>query len=256
MKERILSYLKGETLDFTTGVRLYQSHPGHKKPILHNIKSRPNWEVMRTRLIYELELLVGLPPSNRVSVIEEASTSNQFPIADIPDYEYKIPIEQLSEKQRKLITRKAQLYNYRDKLQKELSSIGTANDQKSITARAECMDKLVEYTLEIKSIHAVLSHFIPNEDGSFPEVPTPNAIEIAISDELESEYHYIDMPHESRLELLRTLQATLPGVKDRAENAEKKKSQQLNAARARRMEQMIMILRDYADQSEQAQATE
>jgi len=250
--EKIKAYFKREELDFNEGVRLYTMMPNHRRPLAQNMKNHPNWEVLQKRLIFELEMMVGYEATNRQAVHQEKAQ----PIIheELKDYEYKIPVEQLTEKERKLVTKKSQYYNFRDALKKELVEIRTLNDAKSITRRAEIMDDIVFYTESIKYIHSVLSKYVPKEDGTMPQAPAePNFI-IQINEELDKEFFYVDMNDEARKELLTSLEATYPGVKERAEKAEKKRSREINQSRAARMYQMIQLLNNYFENADTTSA--
>jgi len=254
MREKILAYLKKDVLDFNEGVRLLQSHPNHKKPVVHNMKLRPHWEVMQTRLIFELETLAGLPTTNRRATFTEAEHPYAASVnEELTAVELKIPFDKLTEKERKLITEKSQLYNHRDRMKKELAAIGTKNDEKSITRRAECMDEITRDTVRIKAIYAVLSKYIPDAKGKLPEV-TP-AIEMEYNKELDDEFHYMDMSDDERSKLLASIEAIYPGVKERAENSERKKQKAINQAYAARIGSMIRLLKyAYSETTESTDA--
>jgi hypothetical protein len=266
-KEKVAQFLISKHLSYEEAIRLYKLHPKHRPAMLANFVNRPAWDVMHKRIVYELENLAGLPHSNRAAVPEsdmpqlsaaKAARSQATSFAEVPievqKFEYLIPTEKLTQEERLAMQDKARLYHYMEKAKAELAKLGTNNDEKTVDARAELVDKIEDFKFRIRAIHEVLKHHYP--DTPKPE-PSPEALPGFVTqfdEDCEKEFRYMKMDYWQRKDLIVRLRSSVVHWQKRADAARKAKTKRDNLTRLERGKLMIRILSDYFDAVKDNQA--
>lgn len=267
LEKKIKDYLSKENLPYWEGVELYSEHPSARRNIIINLNQIWNKEIMHTKLVYELECLVGIEiKSNRKSFLEEKPANVPYTLIDKTkveapvNYEYKVKFEKLPDDLKALVIEKGQLYNHLELKKKELAAIGQVNDDKSVAKRQIILKDMHRMSDKIKFIHALLVKF--DESGKYEAGEIEQLKKQSVggsnqeperSDEeiLENEFKYLGMDYFKRKDLLTRLRSSVVKQEQRAEESDKKEIKEKNLQKAALGRKMIAILEQWFEENQE-----
>ncbi|MDF1546406.1 MAG: hypothetical protein P1P88_01200 [Bacteroidales bacterium] len=263
LNKNIKQYLKQKEPEYFEGVELYNQHKNARKNIIMTLNQHWNKGFMHTKLIYELEVLVGIEKhSNKTSVLKHRPLYAPVNLIDqtkeeVPEnYEYKVPYNDLPEELKSLVIEKGQLYNALEVSKKELAEIGSGNDVQSVSRRKIIMKDMHRMSDKIKNIHALLLKYeetkkmedIESEINALHEASGSGAEtndeddEALESDNLESIFQYEKMDYWQKKDLLKRLRSSVPRQEQRAVETDKAEVKANNQKKAELGRKMIQIL--------------
>lgn len=161
----IKSYLDQEELDYWEGVELYSEHPAKRNNVILTLNQRWQKSAMHSKLVYELEKMVGEKSTNRSTKLNQRPAVLPYKVIDETkekapaNYEYKIAYEDLPEELKAVVIEKGQLYNALELSKKNLADIGEQNDDKSVSKRAVILKDMRRMADRIIKIHSLLMFF-------------------------------------------------------------------------------------------------
>ncbi len=165
INNEIKSYLDQDELDYWEGVELYSEHPKKRNNVIMTLNQRWQKSAMHTKLVYELEKLVGNDITNRQTVLKQRPAVLPFKVIEETkeeapaNYEYKIAYDDLPKELKAVVIEKGQLYNALEQHKKKLADIGEQNDDKSVSKRAVILKDMRRMSDRIKKIHSLLMIF-------------------------------------------------------------------------------------------------